>query len=523
MIKKILATFGSACLFALCYSLLIYSGARAESLTYTRTLPAQLVDWTRVITFPQFDPNVGILTGVEITATGQVSGTLNYTNTNEVNETFSLQVDSILDASLPNNRLLEAQGLIDSFTETLSGGASSSRTLAGSENQGTAYNAPSDLPPFIGAGQITIPVTATGFFAGRGVANIDITIRTTANAQVVLRYLYVVPQIVIQKLTNGFDANSPNGVDVPQIVPGAAVVWTYIVTNTGSIAVPLAQVNVTDSQSRVIPVRVISSDVNNDNLLSPGEAWRYTASGVAQNLATPVLPVTIVAGCNPSQGQAPGNRPTYENIGTVVVPGTTASDPSHYCNPPRPGIAILKRTNGSDANNPNGNDVPQIAPGAAVVWSYEVTNTGDITFTVAQVVVSDSQTSVAPVRDVSSDLHSDGLLSPGEVWRYTASGSAANLQSPPSGISVVIGCNPTASSAPGSRNTYRNIGTVTVPGATASDPSHYCNPPAPGMCAVSTRATPGKRRNRPFSRRSAKRARPLIQPAISTATAWGSS
>jgi uncharacterized repeat protein (TIGR01451 family) len=307
--------------------------------------------------------------------------------------------------------------------------------------------------------------------------------------------VYTIPQIVIQKLTNGADANGPHDLDVPRIQPGAPVTWTYIVTNTGSIAVPLAQVHVTDSQPGVTLTRVQSSDVNNDGLLSPGEAWRYFAIGVAQNLDAPLLPVTIVDGCNPNETQAPGNRPTYRNIGTVTVPGATASDPSHYCNPPRPGIAILKLTNGLDANNPNGSDVPQIAPGAPVIWSYVVTNTGDITFTAAQVVVTDSQSGVTPALVAGSDSLSDGLLAPGEVWRYTASGNAANLQTPPSGVTVVAGCNPNATSAPGVRNTYRNIGTVVVPGATASDPSHYCNPAQPGI--VIRKLTNGADANNP--------------------------
>ena len=176
-------------------------------------------------------------------------------------------------------------------------------------------------------------------------------------------------------------------------------------------------------------------------------------------------------------GTAPGARNTYRNIGTVTVPGATASDPSHYCNPAVPGIVIKKYTNGADADVANGNDVPHILPGELVTWTYVITNTGNITFSVAQVVVSDDQNGVTPTRVASSD-NGDNLLSPGEDWLYQAVGTGLDLKTQPVGVSLEIGC---GLADPPFNNAYTNIGTVAVPGATASDPSHYCNPLPTGV------------------------------------------
>jgi hypothetical protein len=105
------------------------------------------------------------------------------------------------------------------------------------------------------------------------------------------------PSIRLEKLTNGEDADMPTG---PQIAVGTAVLWTYVVTNTGDT--PLTDVRVTDD--REVTVTCPKTQ------LQPAESMTCTASGKA------------VAG-------------QYENLGTAagtptVGPDVTATDPSHY-------------------------------------------------------------------------------------------------------------------------------------------------------------------------------------------------
>ncbi|HEX6179535.1 MAG TPA: hypothetical protein VF057_14320, partial [Thermoanaerobaculia bacterium] len=103
--------------------------------------------------------------------------------------------------------------------------------------------------------------------------------------------------IAIEKSTNGVDADTPPG---PAIPVGATVNWTYVVTNTGNLA--LTAVSVTDNRGVAVTCPKTA--------LEPGESMTCTASGIA------------------TAGQ-------YSNLGTAT--GTpaggspvTATDPSHY-------------------------------------------------------------------------------------------------------------------------------------------------------------------------------------------------
>ncbi len=288
------------------------------------------------------------------------------------------------------------------------------------------------------------------------------------------------PGIDIEKLTNDAQADDADGADVPEVAPGDAVTWTYVVTNTGDVPFAAADVVVTDDVIGAITNLV--DDGNGDGVLSPGEVWTYqaTAPDGAADLSALVGESYVVRGCNPDGTTVPGDRATYENVGSVSVPGDSDSDPSHYCNPPDPGIDIEKLTNGNQADGANDGDVPEVAPGDAVTWTYVVTNTGEVPFAQSDVTVADDISGVTPVFVASSD-DGDGVLSPGESWTYEATGVADDLASPSVGTVVVDGCNPDGTTVPGDRATYENVGSVSVPGDSDSDPSHYCNPPDPGI------------------------------------------
>ncbi len=104
------------------------------------------------------------------------------------------------------------------------------------------------------------------------------------------------PAIDIEKATNGEDADSPTG---PMIPVGDAVNWTYVVTNTGDVA--LTDVFVTDDQGVVVTCP--------QTTLAVGEEVTCTGSGVAE------------------AGQ-------YANLGSVSGfsgdTEVTDTDPSHY-------------------------------------------------------------------------------------------------------------------------------------------------------------------------------------------------
>lgn len=205
------------------------------------------------------------------------------------------------------------------------------------------------------------------------------------------------PGIQIIKYTNGQDANTPTG---PVVAIGSTVTWTYEVRNTGNV--PLHSVTVSDNIAGVTPV-LISGDANGNSLLDLTEVWLFRATG------------TATAGQYANIGTATGTPPSG--------PPVQDTDPSHYfgVNPQeadRPGITVVKYTNGQDANTPTG---PAVEVGTTVTWTYEVRNTGNVAL--SNVSVTDNIPGVNPTF-VSGDTNGNNQLDLGEVWLFRATGVA---------------------------------------------------------------------------------------------------
>lgn len=336
------------------------------------------------------------------------------------------------------------------------------------------------------------------------------------------------PRIRIKKLTNGDDANQAPG---PSIPVGDAVLWEYVVTNSGDV--PLSGVTVTDDQGVAVSCP--------EDALQPGETMVCTAGGTAtacqyRNVGTatgtpPLGPevssedeshyfgvqdatLTIETAVNgdaadaapglgilsgmalhwtytvrnsgavvltgievtddqglavacPKTSLAPGESMTCTAESSALVgqhrhlgaatgtpscgPAVSAEDPGHYHGQPPDevplaAVAIIKSTNGHDANTAPG---PTIAVGGAVTWTYRVTNTGEVLLN--QIVVTDDK-GVAVTCPKST-------LQPNESMTCTGNGTATEGQ-------------------------YRNVGTVVGqppngPPVNHSDPSHYLGEPPP--------------------------------------------
>ena len=127
--------------------------------------------------------------------------------------------------------------------------------------------------------------------------------------------------IDIEKFTNGDDARQPPG---PFIVPGSAVTWTYVVTNTGNA--PLTNVAVDDHQTLLRGVFVTCPQTT----LAVGESMTCTATGTAE----------------PDQYSNLATATAHHDRGQPVLD----VDPSHYFGSV-PGIDLEKLTNGDDADD----------------------------------------------------------------------------------------------------------------------------------------------------------------------------
>jgi hypothetical protein len=269
----------------------------------------------------------------------------------------------------------------DDFTVTLSGltniDGNSDDLAAGASATGEAL-VTRDTP-----GTIVNTANATGNdLLGVSLSDLD-------NATVIVEAAPV-PQISIEKYTNGEDADNPTG---PTITVGANVTWEYRVNNTGNVN--LTDINVTDDQG-VTPVYQ-SGDDGDDGILEPGEVWIYNVTG------------TVTVGQYANNGTANGTYDETEYSDT---------DPSHYLGEEEaaPALTIEKFTNGQDADSPTG---PTLTEGETVTWEYRVNNTGNVNLT--DINVTDDQ-GVTPVYQ-SGDDGDDGILEPGEVWIYNVTGT----------------------------------------------------------------------------------------------------
>ncbi|MEM1069868.1 MAG: SdrD B-like domain-containing protein, partial [Planctomycetota bacterium] len=241
------------------------------------------------------------------------------------------------------------------------------------------------------------------------------------------------------KTTEEVDCKDADVGPGPSFSPGDDVTFNYVVTNPGDV--PLSNVVVTDDNATpgdpsddFEPTGLVefgkttnAGDSNEDGLLDPGEAWLFTATVL--NVQTSVDTYTNKA----------------DVVGEFEGEEVTDHDPANYS---VRGIEIQKLTNGEDADTPE--TAAEIAPGDVVTWSYVVTNTGAVDYAIGEIEIVDdagtpgdtsddfSVSSGDITLDPSSDVGSDQILSPGEVWTYTASDIAADLSGGPTGDSIII-------------------------------------------------------------------------------------
>ncbi|VXD10972.1 DUF7507 domain-containing protein [Planktothrix paucivesiculata] len=199
------------------------------------------------------------------------------------------------------------------------------------------------------------------------------------------------PAIAINKVTNG--------VDNLQVLAGSDVTWTYTVTNPGNV--PLSNVSLTDDQQGQITNLTDGDDGN--QILDPGETWVYTATGIA-------------------------GIGDYSNTGTVAgdYNGTpvTAQDPSNYFGA-NPQIQINKVTTANTATGVlTGDNLQNVLLGSPITWTYTVTNTGNVALSGVNVDDNKLESANDPVFNSELSGNGDKIFDAGEVWKYTATGTA---------------------------------------------------------------------------------------------------
>ena len=207
--------------------------------------------------------------------------------------------------------------------------------------------------------------TNTGDVTGNGPDTTNPDGSTTPGAETTdndpSNYFGAAPSIAVVKTVNGEDANTAPG---PLLTAGGDATFVYTVTNTGNV--PIADVAVNDDVEGA--ASYLSGDTDLDGLLDLTEVWTFGITAPA------------VEGAYTNLGTVTGSGPTSIAPDGTVTPGTpvTDDDPANYFGSV-PGIEIVKFVNGADANDAA--TAALVSAGDPVLFTYEVTNTGNVDLT----------------------------------------------------------------------------------------------------------------------------------------------
>ncbi|MCL4858644.1 MAG: choice-of-anchor E domain-containing protein [Caldilineaceae bacterium] len=287
----------------------------ASRQVYTDTIGMNQTDWEGALSFPKFDPAIGILTGVEFQLDGRLQGKAEFESLDAQSAVVTIGMAANVDLQRPDgSAILKAVPLtsVDAAVSPYDGqidfGGASGRSfpflVAIDIAQGERLTSPTDLALFAGEGTLELPIRAIGLANGEGAGNLALNYLTQVSAHVTVTYLYEAAAIAMEKFTNGVDADDPPGL---LLTVGDPVTWTYVVTNVG--AIDLVDITLVDDMEG--PIDCPSSQL---------------AAG-----ASMICTLVSAAGAQPGQ---------YTNVATVTartpddgvnLPRTvSATDPSSY-------------------------------------------------------------------------------------------------------------------------------------------------------------------------------------------------
>ncbi len=208
--------------------------------------------------------------------------------------------------------------------------------------------------------------------------------------------------ITLVKSINTDDANDSPGVLVQ---PGSTMSVTFLVTNTGNVA--LRELTVTDT---VIPADQITCPATR---LAVGAATTCTAQWPAPEVGTVHHdPATVVGTPSAADGSALVDQATGQPFATV-----TDTDPANAYVAAHPSVSIVKSINGDDANTAPG---VLVVAGSTMAVSILVTNTGDVRL--ADLVVTDSVVPGSAISCPASSLAVGGSMTCTASWPAPAPG-----------------------------------------------------------------------------------------------------
>ena len=166
---------------------------------------------------------------------------------------------------------------------------------------------------------------------------------------------------------------------------GEEVTWTFAVTNTGDES--LTDLEVGDDECAPL----VRDPDETDTSFDPGDVWHYT--------------------CTREVTSADGDA--IHNTATACADAESQDEPvcdtdDHELTIPNPAIVLDKAT-----------EVEFVYGGDAVLYTFDVTNSGDVAYSGDDVLLTDSKCEDTPELEDKSGGDDDDSFEPGETWRYT--------------------------------------------------------------------------------------------------------
>jgi protocatechuate 3,4-dioxygenase beta subunit len=298
--------------------------------TQSGTLNSSSTNWSRSVSVPQFDPEVGTLTSVDITSAATFNSQIQVESKDAAPSTITATVSGVLTltgpgvASLVTNSTGNSQTFSASaFDGVVDFGGTSGHDFgvqtANGSNTLTLTSA-SDLAAYIGTGTVSFTDQAQATSSASGAGNLVTNIVSTAGAGVTVVYHYIPSNCIrpgsytivqTSEPPGYFDGkDSSNGV----VIPGSIGTDTIPVTVTGDGVYPQ------NDFGELAPSRLsgyVYMDANNNGVKDAGEA---------------PIPGTVIT------------LTGTDTVGPVNLSTTTAADGSYHFTNLRPGVYTVTET-----------------------------------------------------------------------------------------------------------------------------------------------------------------------------------
>ena len=201
--KNLFAATAVAAGGAIAVGLASTSPAAAGALTETASVPMSRADWSTTAKVNQFDPSLGTLRDIRFGLTGTLQGTIGVENLEPTPTSTYESIASTVTLSGPGGSanllsvtpyVVTSANLAD-FDGTINFAGRSGRTFSVSNTQSatTSFTAGAGGPqlpvaPFVGTGQVALPVTASATSGIGGPLALAARIRAVAGAKVTVGY-----------------------------------------------------------------------------------------------------------------------------------------------------------------------------------------------------------------------------------------------------------------------------------------------------------------------------------------------